>query len=105
MTIKFANQAYSVALGAPLSACSETAQKIKITSGRVWLTIAGEDEDFWLSAGETVDVPANRLVVIEADQTDSMIQVRHCAVTVTAGNTSVAGLLHKLGHKLSQAFA
>jgi hypothetical protein len=39
----------------------------------VWLTIAGEDEDFWLSAGESVTVPAHRLVVIEADQQNSSV--------------------------------
>lgn len=105
MTIKFANQGYSVAPGAPLSSISEVEQRVLVTSGRVWLTIAGEDEDFWLSAGDSISVPANRMVVVEADQTDSMIQVRDSVAALNLGNYGVAALINKISHKLSQAFA
>lgn len=73
MTINFANPSFTISAGDTVAGQSEQAQRFTVTAGRIWLTIAGEDEDFWLSAGESVTVPAHRLVVIEADQQNCSI--------------------------------
>jgi len=106
MTINFANQSHTLAAGRTLSGISNDAQKIEIACGRVWLTIAGEDEDFWLQAGESMTVPAHRLIVIEADQQASVVDVKTAATAPVRQSVPVqAGIFQKLSHKLSQTFA
>jgi hypothetical protein len=47
--------------------------QVQIESGRVWLTISGMAEDFWLADGEVLALPAHRRVVIEAYKAASQI--------------------------------
>lgn len=107
MTINFANPSFLIAAGSTVSGQSEHAHKLTVATGRIWLTIAGEDEDFWLSAGESVTIPAQRLVVIEADQ-------QNCSIASTpvvqsqaapARNTGFPFQWQKLTQKISHVFA
>ena len=107
MTINFAKPSFTITAGDTVSGQSEQAQTFTVTAGRVWLTIAGEDEDFWLSAGESVTVPAHRLVVIEADLQNSSIasvaatQPQHAS----AKNAGFPFQWQKLTQKISHVFA
>jgi len=107
MTINFAKPSYTIAAGSTISGISPQAQKIKVANGRIWLTIAGVHEDFWLHAGESLTVPANRLIVIEADQQASRIETKTAASSQLSayGNQVASNVLQKLTQKLSQAFA
>lgn len=70
----FANPSYTIAGGTAVSGTLEQPHAIQIACGRVWLTIEGDDCDYWLSAGESLNLPAGRLVVIEADRQASLIE-------------------------------
>jgi len=107
MTNNFANQSYTITAGKTLSGVSPVDRKIRVVCGRVWLTIAGEDCDFWLSDDETVVIPANRMVVVEADQQASLIELQTVTSTVAANQPDFAltNYLQKLSHKLTHVFA
>ncbi|MFZ6816386.1 DUF2917 domain-containing protein [Undibacterium sp. Rencai35W] len=112
MTNNFAKPSYTIPSGDTVSGMLEQARRIEIACGRVWLTIAGEEHDFWLSAGDTVNLPANRLIVIESDQQASLIELSN-VVEATTGSSmqqhtslNVASYLQKLSQKLrDQVFA
>lgn len=107
MTINFTNPSFTIAAGSTVSGQSEQAQTFTVTSGRVWLTIAGEDEDFWLSAGDSVTVPAHRLIVIEADQQQCSIASTPVAQAqaAPARNAGFPFQWQKLTQKISHVFA
>ncbi|MBC3920514.1 DUF2917 domain-containing protein [Undibacterium sp. CY18W] len=107
MTNNFANPSYTIAAGNTLSGHSETARKIEVACGRVWLTIAGNQDDFWLAAGESMVIPANQLVVIEAEQQASLIELSAVSSVISMKNQDflAGGYLQKLTRKLSQVFA
>lgn len=68
----FANS-LNLQAGRAVSGVARKARKLRIASGRVWITVEGELNDYWLDAGATFCVPAGRLVVIEADKLDSRV--------------------------------
>ncbi|MBC3871683.1 DUF2917 domain-containing protein [Undibacterium oligocarboniphilum] len=106
MTNNFTNQSLSLQAGETVSGISEQARQIRLSRGRVWLTIAGVDADFWLHAGETMTIPAHRLIVLEADQQDS--QLEFCSVRNTVNTPASSGVLsymQKLTQKFTQAWA
>lgn len=49
--------------------------QVCIEQGCVWLTISGMAEDFWIGAGDVLDLPAHRQVVIEAHKTASVFSL------------------------------
>ncbi|MBR7777939.1 DUF2917 domain-containing protein [Undibacterium rugosum] len=107
MTNNFANSSYTISAGKTLSGISAVDQKVKVVCGRVWLTIAGDEGDFWLAEGETLTIPAHRMVVLEADQQASMIELQ-MATSPAASRQSefaVTNYLQKLTQKLTHAFA
>jgi hypothetical protein len=71
----FAKSSLCVRAGSTVSGISHQAETLQVASGRVWITIEGEPDDYWLSAGESLPVPANRLIVIEADLADSRVDL------------------------------
>ncbi|CAN5695831.1 hypothetical protein BH11PSE12_BH11PSE12_31330 [soil metagenome] len=75
MLVKFAKESYTIAAGTAVSGQLQRPQSLHISGGRVWLTIAGDAADHWLSAGEVFILPAKRLIVIEAEQEASHIQL------------------------------
>ena len=52
----------------------EEPTQLRITCGRVWLTVSGMAEDHWLSGGDMMDLPTHRQVVVEAHRMDSMLE-------------------------------
>ncbi|MFZ6849921.1 DUF2917 domain-containing protein [Undibacterium sp. RuRC25W] len=107
MTNNFANQSYTINAGSTLSGVSPVDRKIRIVCGRVWLTIAGDEADFWLTDEETVVIPANRMVVVEADQQTSLIELQTVSASVISkqNDFALATYFQKLSHKLTHAFA
>jgi hypothetical protein len=73
--------------GAVRSGIASRRQTLQIVNGSAWITIEGEPHDYWLSAGDTLDVNPGRLVVVEALKRD-------VAVSVAASASS--GALHTL---------
>lgn len=39
---------------------------LQVQSGRVWLTVEGDAQDYWIGAGEQMQLPRGRKVVMEA---------------------------------------
>jgi hypothetical protein len=88
----FANSCFHIDAGQAVSGVAGEARKLRVASGRVWLTVEGEAGDYWLGAGDSFTVPAGRLVVIEADKAASRIDVGGARRTSAA-----AGLAAQLG--------
>lgn len=40
-------------------------RRLRVTQGRLWLTLAGGGADHWLAAGEGFTLPAGRAAVVE----------------------------------------
>lgn len=71
---------------------------MRITSGRVWITVEGSALDYWLHAGDTFAVMPGRLIVIEADRIASrvdMVPNRHRSAVVKM-RIRLATLLQRL---------
>jgi hypothetical protein len=58
-----------------ISGIATEATTLRITKGRVWLTIAGRHQDYWLYAGESMVVPASCLIVLEASGGDAHFEI------------------------------
>jgi hypothetical protein len=69
MKTLFAGEMMTIPAGRAVSGTVICAGEIAVVAGRVWLTVEGEQADYWLCAGESVAVDAGRLVVLEADRT------------------------------------
>ncbi|NDI87365.1 DUF2917 domain-containing protein [Undibacterium crateris] len=107
MTNNFANPSYTITAGKTLSGVSPVDRQIKVVCGRIWLTIAGDDSDFWLATDETVVIPAHRMVVLEADQQASRIELQTVTSPAAAHQSefAVTNYLQKLTQKLNHVFA
>ncbi|HTD05978.1 DUF2917 domain-containing protein [Undibacterium sp.] len=86
MLVKFAKESYTIPAGAAVSGKVSRPHAIHVASGRVWLTVEGWSADHWLNAGDSFTLPADRLVVIEADKQASLIEA--------AGSKSLATPAH-----------
>ncbi|ASU41076.1 hypothetical protein hmeg3_24085 [Herbaspirillum sp. meg3] len=68
---------------------------LQVGSGRVWITIEGARTDYWLSGGQSLDIPGQGLVVIESVDTASKLHVglcrRHWLVRLTNVLNALAG--------------
>jgi hypothetical protein len=53
----------------------EQEQPMRIVTGRVWITIEADATDYWLAAGETIVLPPDRHIVIEAGTEHSCVDV------------------------------
>lgn len=51
----------------------EESHVIRVMSGRVWITIEADLNDYWLCAGQALALPRDRHIVIEADSQHSCI--------------------------------
>ena len=67
---------------------------LQVGSGRVWVTIEGGRTDYWLSGGQSLDIPGQGLVVIESVNTVSKLHVglcrRHWLVRLTRAVDALA---------------
>ncbi|KAF3997125.1 DUF2917 domain-containing protein [Glaciimonas immobilis] len=91
-------QSLALNAGQVLSMQAKRAETLQVTSGRVWVTISGERDDYWLSAGDHLNVAAGSRIVLEADQGQSVVkvQLQKPAVSrvVTSGRMPVAVQVH-----------
>lgn len=68
-----ANDSLVLLPGQLISVTSDTVQLMRIDCGGVWVTIAGDSDDYWLFGGDSLLLAAARHVVIEADKVFSRI--------------------------------
>ena len=54
-------------MGELLSWTPDRMLHLQVQSGRVWLTITGDPQDYWLRAGAQMQLPAGQKIVMEAD--------------------------------------
>ncbi len=87
MLVNFTMSRYLIGADATLSGKLKQARLLQVASGRVWLTIEGQSTDFWLSAGESIALPAHRLIVLQADQQDSDVRLSLQACAEPAANS------------------
>lgn len=67
------NQSITLSPGQLVSVIVDTDCTFGIEAGLVWLTIEGDETDYWLRAGNTLLLPAARHIVVEAEKTHSKI--------------------------------
>jgi hypothetical protein len=75
MATLFTKESTLLACNQVVSGVAPEATTVRITKGRVWLTIAGRHQDYWLYAGETMVVPAHCLIVLEASGGDARVEL------------------------------
>ncbi|WP_034303753.1 DUF2917 domain-containing protein [Herbaspirillum sp. RV1423] len=67
---------------------------LHVGSGRVWVTIEGGSTDYWLSGGQSLDIPGRGLVVIESVNIASKLQIglcrRHWMMRLARGAAALA---------------
>ncbi len=56
-----------LAPGQTISGVLKHSREIRVLQGRVWITIAGVTDDYWLESGASFSLPAHMLIVLEAD--------------------------------------
>lgn len=78
----FANESFTVEAGQTVSGIVEQPRTLRILSGRVWITVEGISQDYWLAAGDMLTVAPGRLIVVEADRhasrIDTQLAARQC---------------------------
>jgi quercetin dioxygenase-like cupin family protein len=75
MRKQFTNSSLCIDAGTTVSGTSNQAEMLIVTSGKVWITVEGSKDDYWLQVGESITVEAGRLIVIEADKQDSRVSL------------------------------
>lgn len=93
----FTKQSLNIAAGNVVSGVPDREQTVRVECGKVWITIEGSRQDYWLRAGQSVTVVPGRLVVIESDALDSRVSLpamRAHPFRLTAAN------LRSLGYSL-----
>lgn len=63
---------------------------LRLVKGSAWVTIEGEQDDYWMSAGETLALQPGRLVVVEATGDGAALMVD------TQSSSSVQRALRRL---------
>lgn len=69
-------QPWSLNGGQVVSVLAQTAQTLEVSCGRIWVTISGQNEDYWLHPGEYLNVAAGSRLVLEADQGASIVHLK-----------------------------
>ena len=75
MRKQFTKSSLCVDAGTTVSGISNQTEMLIVTAGKVWITVEGSHDDYWLQVGESISVEAGRLIVIEADKQDSRISL------------------------------
>jgi hypothetical protein len=79
-----ANESLSIGAGLAMSVIAPVAQTLQIVQGRVWVTVAGQGDDYWLSAGQFLNVAADSHIVIEAVNSNSVVQIQQQSTRLPA---------------------
>lgn len=72
----FTSESHLIRAGQLISGSAKSAQTLRVLHGQVWVTMAGTNDDFWLQKGDTLNLPPDRLVVVEADKHASIVETR-----------------------------
>lgn len=75
MRKQFTAHALTIGAGQTVSGVANSARVLRILSGRVWITVEGISNDYWLFAGDTFTLTPGALTVIEADAGCSRIEL------------------------------
>ncbi len=70
----FTKQVLTIPPGQAVSGAAGRAHTLRVTQGRVWITVEGISHDYWLHAGDTFTTIPGRVTVVEADQHESRIE-------------------------------
>jgi hypothetical protein len=71
----FTKSSLCINAGSTVSGMSTEPETLHVTTGRVWVTVEGQLDDYFLQAGDSITVDADRLIVIEADKIDSRVHL------------------------------
>lgn len=71
----FANTTLTIGPGLTAAGVARQQRVLHVGCGRAWITIEGCDQDFWLSAGQSLAIAPGRLVVVEADRDGSTLAI------------------------------
>ena len=66
----FTKSFFTVQPGQAVSGIAHKAETLQVQRGRVWITMEGASQDYWLSAGDTFTVEPGRLLVVEVEGND-----------------------------------
>jgi hypothetical protein len=73
MRILFTNSTLNIKDGMTVSGISNRRETLSVLRGRLWLTVEGSADDYWLGAGDSMRIEPDKLVVIEAFRGDGQI--------------------------------
>ncbi|HEX7644146.1 MAG TPA: DUF2917 domain-containing protein [Burkholderiaceae bacterium] len=77
MRILFTNSTLNIKDGMTVSGVSNRREILSVLRGKLWLTVEGSTDDYWLDAGDNFTVEPDKLVVIEAFRGDGQILLSH----------------------------
>ena len=78
----FNNKPVQLAQGEVVALRIKGRVKLKVMTGRVWVTLQGDSADYWLCGGQQIDIPGYGILVIEAACGSSQVVMelpRQCA--------------------------
>ena len=90
----FSNESHLLQSGQLISGTARKAQTLRVLHGRVWVTISGVKDDFWLEKGATLDLPAAALVVVESGEYASIVETAANPVLQSAKPSAWARFWH-----------
>jgi hypothetical protein len=67
---------HTIEAGATLSFTLQGAASLHVQAGLIWLTIAGDEYDYWLGADEKISLAAGQHIVIESDRGVSCLRLQ-----------------------------
>ena len=62
-----------------------------VRQGRIWLTVSGDEYDYWLADGETLNLPADAHIVLSVEAAQAHLSLTPC----TGAARSVATVKEK----------
>ena len=68
----FTNETLDIPAGQAVSGIASRPQALRVLRGRVWLTVEGIDQDYFLRTGDTFTAIPGCLIVLEADHDASV---------------------------------
>ncbi len=85
MRILFTNSTLNIKDGMTVSGVSNQRETLNVVKGRVWVTVEGSADDYWLGAGDSFAVEPDKLVVIEAYHGDGQVILSNTQENEAAG--------------------
>ena len=76
MRALFTNEFLTVQSGQAVSGVVPAAQTLRLLRGRAWVTVEGQSHDYWLFAGDRLNLEPGHLVVVEADAAHGCVELK-----------------------------